>query len=476
VGQKLGLGVMGRITVKELEALNVSDDGITLREEGGLVGKVRAGVKGITVLFRYEFKMDGQKRDHRLGSWPKKSLADIRAERDRIRVVVAGGIDPTAAKKVERIERQKAIEETIRQAEQQHVDNLTVKDLFDAWCADGVARQDANKELKRLFIKDVLPSIGHQYLRELNDQDILAMLRRMLKRGVIRQVVVAYNDTNQMLSWGEKRQPWRGLLINGNPCDLIDINKLLPSDYEEERDRRLSLREIRELHDIFKQMENAWVNAPDRRATNRPFSKKSQIALWLCLGTICRIGELLQAEWKDIDLQEGVWFIPRENVKGRRGKKQEHFIFLSDFAKQQFQELKDITGESKWCFPARNNDALESHVCLKSVSKQVGDRQIMFKKRAKPLKSRASDNTLVLGGGENGDWTPHDLRRTGASLMQELGVSLDVIDRCQNHVLAGSRVRRHYLHHDYRAEKTEAWRKLGDKLSIILSEDNRLLK
>lgn len=71
--------------------------------------------------------------------------------------------------------------------------------------------------------------------------------------------------------------------------------------------------------------------------------------------------------------------------------------------------------------------------------------------------------------GQNGDWTPHDLRRTGATMVQALGVSLDVIDRCQNHVLAGSRVRRHYLHHDYAEEKKRAWNLLGDRLSAVLS-------
>ena len=84
----------------------------------------------------------------------------------------------------------------------------------------------------------------------------------------------------------------------------------------------------------------------------------------------------------------------------------------------------------------------------------------MFKKR-KPLSRRRHDNTLVLANGINGEWTPHDLRRTGATMMQALGVSLDVIDRCQNHVMAGSRVRRHYLHHDYASEKAEAWGRLG---------------
>jgi hypothetical protein len=78
------------------------------------------------------------------------------------------------------------------------------------------------------------------------------------------------------------------------------------------------------------------------------------------------------------------------------------------------------------------------------VSKQIGDRQYRFKQR-KALSNRRNDNSLVLSKGENGEWTPHDLRRTGATMMQALGVMPDVIDRCQNHVLAGSRVRRHYL-------------------------------
>jgi integrase len=155
-------------------------------------------------------------------------------------------------------------------------------------------------------------------------------------------------------------------------------------------------------------------------------------------------------------------------VKGRRGKKQEHYVFLSDFAKRQFQALKQITGESEWLFPAKNKKGEETHVCPKSISKGVGDRQERFKDR-KPLKNRRHDNTLVLADGANDEWTPHDLRRTGATMMQALAVSLDIIDRCQNHVIAGNRVRRHYLHHDYQKEKTEAWRKLGEKLDVILS-------
>lgn len=53
-------------------------------------------------------------------------------------------------------------------------------------------------------------------------------------------------------------------------------------------------------------------------------TKETQLALWISLGTLCRIGELLQAKWKNVDLDRQTWFLPSENVKGSRGKKQDH--------------------------------------------------------------------------------------------------------------------------------------------------------
>ncbi|WP_212733707.1 hypothetical protein [Variovorax sp. CF079] len=57
-------------------------------------------------------------------------------------------------------------------------------------------------------------------------------------------------------------------------------------------------------------------------------------------------------------------------------------------------------------------------------------------------------------------------------MKQALRVSPDVIDRCQNHVLPGSKVRRHYLHHDYVEEKREAWQRLGQRIDAILTANN----
>ncbi|EMH4468145.1 Arm DNA-binding domain-containing protein, partial [Pseudomonas aeruginosa] len=83
---------MSKVTIKQLDALTAQDDGKVFREDGGLVAEVRAGVRGITVQFSYEFKLDGARTRKRLGSWPKKSLAQIRSERDEARVLVTRGL------------------------------------------------------------------------------------------------------------------------------------------------------------------------------------------------------------------------------------------------------------------------------------------------------------------------------------------------------------------------------------------------
>ena len=151
-------------------------------------------------------------------------------------------------------------------------------------------------------------------------------------------------------------------------------------------------------------------------------------------------------------------------------------VYLSPFALRQFEELHPLTGHTPWCFPARPNGRVrdggqppDQHVHEKSASKQVGDRQVRFMHREGSLDHRKHDDSLVVANGERGVWTLHDLRRTGGTLMQAMGVPLDVIDRCQNHKLPGPKVRRHYLHHDYANEKRDAWNRLGQHLEKILS-------
>lgn len=392
-------------------------------------------------------------------------MSAIRQERDGARALVSKGIDPRANKKAFKIEAQAAIVEVIRADEKKRTEALTFNDLYKLWIQDGVSRSDGNKYLSQSFRKHAIPALGNIEVRHLTENHLRNLYRAIIATGKTPTAVELSKDIGQMLRWAEKRKPWRALMIDGNPSELVEIKKLVPSDYTKERKRQLSIEEIIKLKTIFETTAQEYEDAPHKYGTERPLKKEAQIALWLCLGTICRIGELLKTEWKHVDFEHRTWFIPAANTKGERGKKCDQLVYLSDFTLNQFKQLHGLTGDSDWAFPARYK---EGHVCDKTVSKQVGDRQVKFKSRTRKLKCRVENNNLVVGDEE---WTPHDLRRTGATLMQKLKISRDVINLCQNHVI-GSKVDRVYLLDDYADEKREAWTKLGDRLEAVLNASN----
>ncbi|WP_457325137.1 tyrosine-type recombinase/integrase [Roseateles sp. P5_E11] len=466
-------GKGSRWTELAIKAVPLDWRGDTLADGGGLTGEVRVSAKGaVAINFKYAYKRDGVRRNHYCGTWPDVSLAAIRTERDRAKTLVKNGVSPADAKRAAKIEAQAEVESTIAMAARRAEEDLPVRAMFEAWVLDGVRRADDNAELRRSFEKDVLPLVGAKPVRTVEEGDLRAVLRAVIGRGTYRMASRVHADLVQLFAWAEQRRPWRALMVEGNPTKLIELTKLLPHgcDPDAERDRVLSADELRELQAKYADFEAAYEAAPvgTKYSVDRPLKKETQLAIWICLGTLCRIGELLKSRWEHVNLSTGEWFVPAANTKTRVDWK----VYLSPFAVRQFKALHALTGDTAFCFPARapTGSVPAQHVCTKSVSKQIGDRQTQFKKRSGPLKHRKHDNSLVLSGGKNGEWTPHDLRRTGATMMQQLGASLDLIDRCQNHVLAGGRVRRAYLHHDYALEKREAWAMLGDRIEVVLGD------
>lgn len=451
-------------TIKELAAIKPEWKGDTLSDGEGLSGEVRFS-GSVSIHFRYAFKWADKVAWHYCGAYPANDMTTIREERDKARALVKAGIDPRANKKVVKIEAQAAIVEVIRADEQKRTEALTFNDLYKVWIKDGVNRSDGNKYITQSFGKHAIPVLGNIEVRHLTENHLRDVYRAIIAAGKTATAVELSKDIGQMLRWAEKRKPWRALLIDGNPAELVDIKQLVPNDYTKERKRQLSIEEIIKLQTIFDTTAQNYADAAQKIGTERPLKKEAQIALWLCLGTICRIGELLMTEWKHVNFEQRTWFIPAANTKGERGRKCDQLVYLSDFTLDQFKQLHVLTGDSEWAFPARYK---EGHVCEKTVSKQVGDRQVKFKSRTRKLKCRVENNSLVVGDEE---WTPHDLRRTGATLMQKLKVSREVVNLCQNHVI-GSKVDRVYLLDDYADEKREAWNKLGDRLEAILSASN----
>lgn len=436
---------MGKLTVKELEALGTKDHGTKLREDGGLIGSVRRGTSGVSVYFDWRYRFDGKVKQIAVGAWPKLSLASIRSERDRLKVEVDGGSDPTERRKAERLKvkvdqleeiekQQKRLDEIVAQQTR-----LTVQGLFEHWAeVDLIRRKDGGKEVRRMFEKDVLPKLGTLPVTDVKKGHITLVTDPLLARGVNRMAKVVFSLVRQMFRFAVDRD-----YIEADPT--ASIRKVKIGGPDTERERVLSRPEIQTLcHQLPK----------------AKLMPQTEGAVWIVLATLCRIGELSNAKWSDINLDNRRWRIPET----KNGKP--HEIYLSDFAVEYFRKVKALSNPNiAWVYPGRDHKkALSS----KSITKQLGDRQ----RSSEPMKRRSkSTSALTLPGGK---WGPHDLRRTGATIMTQLGVLPDVVEHCLNHI-EENRTKRVYQRHTYEREMQAAWKILGKYLNRLMAHEREVV-
>lgn len=458
---------MAAITQLEMLALTPSNDGQQILLGRGLRGTVRAaddGTISVHVGFRYRFK--GATREKRLGTWKSKggksvglSLKALFDEADRIRGMVKAGLDPVEQSQLQR-ERERATKDAERLKikadrqeailrQQQRLQELaekqgrmTVRGLFDQWLRLELQRR-VNKglDVQRSFEADVFPLIGSMAAADVTKAHIVEILDNITARAtegknMVPTVKKTLGDMRQMFGFALDRE-----YLDIDPTARIKKAKL---GKDVERDRVLN---EAELILLFQRIGQAGL------------ADTSQVALLLQLSTVARIGEVLSARWEHVDFDRRNWTLP-DTKNGKR-----HEIWLSDFALRQLERLKEITGLTAWLFPAtrakKDRPDFADHVCEKTVTKQVGDRQRVG---GTPMQNRTKHvEALVLPGGK---WTPHDLRRTGATMMAELGALPDVVEKCLNHT-EENKVKRIYQRAQYEGPMREAWRLLGERLELL---------
>jgi len=90
---------MAKITIKELESLTANDAGRILREDGNLAGRISVRKGGVSVSFFYRYRRGDQNKEYACGTWPCKSLTDIRKSRNQARALIDEQINPNEQKK-----------------------------------------------------------------------------------------------------------------------------------------------------------------------------------------------------------------------------------------------------------------------------------------------------------------------------------------------------------------------------------------
>jgi integrase len=440
---------MALITTKALEALRGTDDGKRLPDGGSMFGMVRATPdtkNHVSVDFQWRYKLGGKTRQVRIGSWPKMSLKALRDERDRLAVEVKSGTDPVQRKATEKLKievdqveaHNKQLDRLEVIAEQQA--RLTVRQLFKLW-RDLALKQrgDGGAEAQRAFERDVFPLIGDLAVADVKKAHVQNIVDTMMARDVVRMTKRVLSDLRQMFGFALDRD-----YVEADPTARIKKAKIGPDG---ERDRVLG---EAELIDLLKKLPGSGM------------AETSQCALLIQMATITRIGETVGARWEHVDFERRLWVLPET----KNGKS--HQVWLSDFALRQFERLHAITGETPWCFPgSRYDPAIEKTnlpLDTKTVTKQVADRQ---REPGGQIAGRTKQiDSLKLGGGQ---WRPHDLRRTGASAMAELGALPDVIEKCLNHT-EENKMKRIYQRATYEGPMRDAWRLWGERLDLLTNK------
>lgn len=433
------------LTQKALEALTEADDGRRLSDKDGVYGTVRLGKNGISVLFRWRYRHDGKLQDFNCGTWPRDKLSVIRDKRREAETTLKTGASPNNQKKLSKLKAIEAEKAALAKLAADTASLRTLESAFNEWLSSTEIsnRRDKGDYLKRAFNKDILPKLGAVEISAVKKGMTMDILHNVAKRAPVMANRI-HAGINQFFKYCIDRE-W----ITDNPLTGTKREKI--GGKEPPRQRILCSPENTDKHELL-ELHSALASAKLKDST--------VAAIWIILGTACRIGELLQSRWQDINLEKREWRIPHENAKNGEA----HTIYLSDFVVNYFELLQELSVGSIWCFPAKNT---ASHIDVKTITKQIRDRQ----RGNEPMSGRSKNSTsLLLTGGE---WTPHDLRRTAATIMGQCGVLSEIIERCLNHT-DGNKLKQIYQLNIPRQQMIEAWKLLGTRLELMLSNENNI--
>jgi integrase len=378
------------------------------------------------------YRVAGAPKKFTIGSYPAVGLASARKRAQKALAEVVDGIDPSSQKKAARVA-EKAANATADRVEavvNAYVKNYLCKKAKPSWA----------KEAERLLRVEIIPKLGKKRLGEITDDNVHKLLKEIAERAPF-TANRTFAVFRKLCHWAMTRDG--GKLIKASPCDGVNA----PTE-ERSRDRVLNDDEIK----------RAWKSFD---AIGWPFGPISKLLLL----TGARRDEVASMEWRELDLGQAVWKLPKERTKNKRA----HEIPLSAAAMEILNSLPRVEakrgpdGKSRpaLVFSTTGNTAVSGF----SRAKAAIDASIAEELR-KEAEARGDDPEELNAP----DWVIHDLRRTVATNLQKLGVKLEVTEAVLNHV-SGSRagIVGVYQRHTWSEEKRQALDAWARRLEAIVS-------
>ena len=367
---------------------------------------LRIGASGVKT-WSVVYKWHGRMKRFTIGTYPAVSLADARSRAREALRDVSRGNDPQEQKMITR-------------------EAGTFGDLAAEYI------QDWSQANKKSWVEDqrqldvyLLPAWKHVKASALTIDDVELLLETLASRAPV-QANRVRALLRHMYSWAlSKRARRTNFALEHNPC--------------------------------------AFIRRPAReRARERVYSDDELKALWKAFGTIgllgdvfrlqlltaVRPGEATAAEWRELELDRALWTQPGAKTKNGRV----HVIPLSPPGVRIFQGLQQRQADLKNPIKRKSNFVFSNP--------RNPDMPMTWLQKAG---ERVRDESKVQ------DFRPHDLRRTCATRLAEMGVPDAVLKMILNHSL-GSDITGVYNQYKYFEERKQALDAWAKRLLMIVSD------
>ncbi len=338
--------------------------------------------------WRFDFRFDNRRYTISYGLYPSVSPAKARELHQEARRQLAEGINPAFRKRLEKLARGASFGNSFE---------ATARNWYEG---KQEQRSHAWREAHDLYLRrDLNPYIGDMPLSQVDARALLNVLEKIrIDRGVkiaerVRQTAVQVFD-----------HAIRKLRIQANPARVLQGWADIPPQVSHE-----PLRED-EIHEFVERLDADTGSAA------------TKLCILLMLLTFVRKNEIAHARWTEFDHENAVWVIPAERMKMR----EPHVVPLSRQALAALEQLKPLSFASDYLFPS-----------LSSIYKPM---------------NLATPNVVFERMGYGGRFTPHGIRATASTWLNNRGVRADVIERQLAHV-ERNRVRAAYNRADYMSER-----------------------
>ncbi|MDR3474073.1 MAG: integrase arm-type DNA-binding domain-containing protein [Devosia sp.] len=248
--------------------------------------------------YLYRYERDGKTSWVGLGAASRVSLSKAREEADRMRVRMGDGIDPLAERE--------ATKPKAKQPSFAECADRYIKDHRDGWKSDKHAEQWPSTI--RMYVN---PIMGKKAVDQITVEDVLRVLKPIWSSKPETATRVR-GRIEKILGWAEAM----GFRSGTNPAQLRGgaLEHLLPP--------------IGKVQKIEHHKAVPYAEVPKLMQELRQNDSTSAKALIFTILTAARTGEVRDASWDEIDLEQKVWTIPAERMKAAR----EHRVALSGAA------------------------------------------------------------------------------------------------------------------------------------------------